>query len=116
MPKLCCTSDDTFARLTYTTDLSKAVAMPTSSANPCPSLVLKESFWREVSKHAAERTVFTTNSSTLVPSVLACFVDGPQKFLALHFAIAGVGLEHRRVMNQPVPGHVAAPQSHLEGR
>ena len=47
----------------------------------------KEAFWREVSKHAPERTVFTTNSSTLLPSVLAGFVDRPQKFLALHFAI-----------------------------
>ena len=80
--------DDTFARLTYTTDLAKAVGDADLISESVPeSLSIKESFWREVSKHAPERTVFTTNSSTLVPSALARFVDRPQKFLALHFAI-----------------------------
>jgi 3-hydroxyacyl-CoA dehydrogenase len=80
--------DDTFARLTYTTDLATAVRDADLISESVPeSLSIKESFWREVSKHAPERTVFTTNSSTLVPSALARFVDRPQKFLALHFAI-----------------------------
>ena len=80
--------DDTFARLTYTTDLAAAVGDADLISESVPeSLSIKESFWREVSKHAPERTVFTTNSSTLVPSALARFVDRPQKFLALHFAI-----------------------------
>ena len=48
---------------------------------------IKESFWREASKHAPAKTVFTTNTSTLMPSALVGFVDRPQKFLALHFAI-----------------------------
>ena len=51
------------------------------------SMSIKESFWREASKHAPARTVFTTNTSTLTPSALVGFVDRPQKFLALHFAI-----------------------------
>ena len=80
--------DDTFARLTYTSDLAMAVGDADLISESVPeSLSIKESFWREVSKHAPERTVFTTNSSTLVPSALARFVDRPQKFLALHFAI-----------------------------
>ena len=37
--------------------------------------------------HAPARTVFTTNTSTLAPSALVRFVDRPEKFLALHFAI-----------------------------
>jgi 3-hydroxyacyl-CoA dehydrogenase len=80
--------DDTFARLTYTTDLATAVGDADLISESVPeSLSIKESFWREVSKHAPERTVFTTNTSTLVPSALARFVDRPHKFLALHFAI-----------------------------
>ena len=80
--------DDTFGRLTYTTDLATAVRDADLISESVPeSMSIKESFWREVSKHAPERTVFTTNTSTLVPSVLARFVDRPQKFLALHFAI-----------------------------
>src|SRR4029079_13001449 len=51
------------------------------------SMSIKESFWREASKYAPAKTVFTTNTSTLPPSALVGFVDRPQKFLALHFAI-----------------------------
>jgi 3-hydroxyacyl-CoA dehydrogenase len=80
--------DDTFARLTYTTDLAAAVRDADLISESVPeSLSIKESFWRDVSRHAPARTVFTTNTSTLPPSTLARFVDRPQKFLALHFAI-----------------------------
>jgi 3-hydroxyacyl-CoA dehydrogenase len=80
--------DGTFGRLTYTTDLAKAVADADLISESVPeSLSIKESFWREASRHAPARTVFTTNTSTLAPSALAGFVDRPEKFLALHFAI-----------------------------
>ena len=80
--------DDTFARLTYTTDLAAAVRDADLISESVPeSMSIKESFWREASKHAPAKTVFTTNTSTLTPSALVGFVDRPQKFLALHFAI-----------------------------
>jgi 3-hydroxybutyryl-CoA dehydrogenase len=80
--------DDTFARLNYTTDLAEAVGDVDLISESVPeSISIKESFWREASKLAPERTVFTTNSSTLPPSALAGYVDRPEKFLALHFAI-----------------------------
>jgi len=80
--------DDTLARITYTTDLAASVQDADLISESVPeSVAIKESFWREVSTHAPERTVFTTNSSTLTPSLLAGFVDRPEKFLALHFAI-----------------------------
>jgi 3-hydroxyacyl-CoA dehydrogenase len=80
--------DDTFARLTYTTDLAAAVRDADLISESVPeSMSIKESFWREASKHAPAKTVFTTNTSTLPPSALVGFVDRPQKFLALHFAI-----------------------------
>jgi 3-hydroxybutyryl-CoA dehydrogenase len=50
-------------------------------------LAVKAGFWREASSHAPERTVFTTNSSTLAPSELIEVVDRPRRFVALHFAI-----------------------------
>jgi len=77
--------DDTFARLTYTTDLAAAAVRDADLISE--SVSIKESFWRAASKHAPARTVFTTNTSTLRPSALVGFVDRPQKFLALHFAI-----------------------------
>ena len=80
--------DDTFARLSYTTDLAAAVGDADLISESVPeSMPIKESFWREASRHASRRTVFTTNTSTLSPSALARFVDRPQRFLALHFAI-----------------------------
>ena len=91
MARRCATQeqiDDTFSRLTYTTDLGEAVCDADLVSESVPeSRDIKESFWREVSTHAPERTVFTTNSSTLPPSSLVGFVDRPEKFLALHFAI-----------------------------
>jgi 3-hydroxyacyl-CoA dehydrogenase len=80
--------DETFARLRYATDLADAVREADLVSESVPeSPAIKEAFWREVSRHAPAHTVFTTNSSTLPPSLLAGFVDRPGKFLALHFAI-----------------------------
>jgi len=94
--------DDTFSRLTYTTDLSAAVRDADLISESVPeSIPIKESFWREVSRHAPARTVFTTNTSTLSPSVLAGYVDRPQKFLALHFAIGVWDSNIGEVMGHP---------------
>ena len=94
--------DDTIARLTYTTDLSAAVRDADLISESVPeSLPIKESFWREASRHAPARTVFTTNTSTLPPSALAGFVDRPQKFLALHFAIGVWDSNIGEVMGHP---------------
>ena len=65
------------------------------------SIPIKESFWREASRHAPARTVFTTNTSTLSPSALAGYVDRPQKFLALHFAIGVWDSNIGEVMGHP---------------
>ena len=94
--------DDTFARLTYTTDLAAAVRDADLISESVPeSMAIKESFWREASRHAPARTVFTTNTSTLPPSALAGFVDRPQKFLALHFAIGVWDSNIGEVMGHP---------------
>jgi len=94
--------DDTFARLTYTTDLATAVRDADLISESVPeSIPIKESFWREASKHAPARTVFTTNTSTLPPSALAGFVDRPERFLALHFAIGVWDSNIGEVMGHP---------------
>ena len=94
--------DDTFARITYTTDLAAAVRDADLISESVPeTMAIKESFWRDASKHAPARTVFTTNTSTLTPSALAGFVDRPQKFLALHFAIGVWDSNIGEVMGHP---------------
>ena len=94
--------DSTLARLTYTTDLAAAVQEADLISESVPeSLSIKESFWRDASRHAPARTVFTTNTSTLTPSVLAGFVDRPEKFLALHFAVDVWSANIGEVMGHP---------------
>jgi 3-hydroxyacyl-CoA dehydrogenase len=94
--------DATFARLAYTTDLAAAVHDADLISESVPeSLSIKESFWREASRGAPTRTVFTTNTSTLEPSALARFVDRPHKFLALHFAIGVWDSNIGEVMGHP---------------
>jgi 3-hydroxybutyryl-CoA dehydrogenase len=94
--------DDTLARLRYTTDLAEAVRDADLISESAPeTMAIKESFWREASRHSPARTVFTTNTSTLAPSALAAFVDRPQKFLALHFAIGVWDANIGEVMGHP---------------
>jgi 3-hydroxyacyl-CoA dehydrogenase len=93
---------DAFARLAYTTDLAAAVRDADLISESVPeSMAIKESFWREASRHAPPHTVFTTNTSTLPPSALAGFVDRPQRFLALHFAIGVWDSNIGEVMGHP---------------
>jgi 3-hydroxyacyl-CoA dehydrogenase len=93
---------DTFARLAYTTDLAAAVRDADLISESVPeSLAIKETFWREASRHAPPHTIFTTNTSTLQPSALAGFVDRPGKFLALHFAIGVWDSNIGEVMGHP---------------
>ena len=46
----------------------------------------KTEFYRELAKHLPEKTILATNSSTLLPSMLAEATGRPGKYLALHFA------------------------------
>lgn len=79
--------DQTIARLRYTTDLAEAVKDADIVSESIPeNLEIKQAFYKELSKAAPEKTIFTTNSSTLIPSEIVIAVDRPDKFLALHFA------------------------------
>jgi 3-hydroxybutyryl-CoA dehydrogenase len=94
--------EDAFARLTYTTDLRTAVEDADLISESVPeSTTIKESFWRGASSHAPARSVFSTNTSTMAVSALACFVDRPEKFLALHFAIGVWDANIGEVMGHP---------------
>ena len=79
--------DQTLARLSYTTHLAEAVKDADLISESIPeNLEIKKAFYVELSKLAPEKTIFTTNSSTLLPSQFAAETGRPEKFLALHFA------------------------------
>ena len=77
----------TFSRLTYTTDIAEAAKDADILSESVPEdPKIKSSFYTELSKVAPAKMIFTTNSSTTLPSDYAEFTGRPEKFLALHFA------------------------------
>lgn len=79
--------DAAVSRIRATADLADALSDADLVIEAVPeSLEIKQQTWEKVSALAPEKTIFATNSSTLLPSDIAPFVDRPAKFLALHFA------------------------------
>lgn len=79
--------DTAYDRISFYTDLSKAVADADFVIEAVPEDVdIKTNFYKELGKVAPAKTVFATNSSTLLPSQFAEATGRPEKFLALHFA------------------------------
>lgn len=77
----------THNRLAYTTDLAKAVEDADITSESVPEDVeIKKGLYRKLAQVAPEKTIFTTNSSTLLPSQFAAETGRPEKFVALHFA------------------------------
>lgn len=76
-----------YDRISFTCDLSEAVAEADLMIEAIPEVAdIKTDFYRKLGKVAPEKTVFATNSSTLLPSQFADATGRPEKFLALHFA------------------------------
>ena len=79
--------DQTMARISYTTNLSEAVKDADLISESVPeNLDIKKKFYLNLAKVAPQKTIFTSNSSTLLPSQFAKETGRPEKFLALHFA------------------------------
>ncbi|MGG0188301.1 3-hydroxyacyl-CoA dehydrogenase [Bacillus rhizoplanae] len=73
--------------ISFNSDLSKAVSEADLVIEAIPEVVqIKTDFYKELGKAASEKTIFATNSSTLLPSQFAEATGRPEKFLALHFA------------------------------
>lgn len=74
-------------KVTLTTDLDSAVAEADLVVEAIPEILsLKQETYRRIGAAAPARTIFATNSSTLLPSDLKDFTGRPDRFLALHFA------------------------------
>ena len=79
--------EQTLSRLDYTTDLAAAVKDADLISESVPeNAEIKRGFYEALAKVAPEKTIFTTNSSTTLPSDYADTTGRPEKFLALHFA------------------------------
>ncbi|WP_413301085.1 3-hydroxyacyl-CoA dehydrogenase [Bacillus sp. 1P10SD] len=76
-----------YDRITFICDLSEAVAEADLVIEAIPEIVqIKTDFYKKLCEVAPDKTIFTTNSSTFLPSQFAEATGRPEKFLALHFA------------------------------
>jgi len=76
-----------YDRISFHSDLAKSVQESDLLIEAIPEVVqIKIDFYEQLGKVAPEKTVFATNSSTLLPSQFAESTGRPKQFLALHFA------------------------------
>ncbi|RIJ63542.1 3-hydroxyacyl-CoA dehydrogenase [Rummeliibacillus sp. POC4] len=74
-------------RFTFSSNLKEAVKDADLIIEAIPELEkIKIKFYQDLATVAPEKTVFASNSSTMVPSQFADYTGRPEKFLALHFA------------------------------
>lgn len=73
-------------RMSYTTDLKMALTdCDFISESVTEELSIKEKVWMQMGELAPAKTIFTTNTSYLLPSQLATISGRPEKFCAFHF-------------------------------
>ncbi|MGW4089873.1 3-hydroxyacyl-CoA dehydrogenase [Nocardia sp. NPDC004750] len=80
-------AEQTAAGITLSSDLARAVQDADLVIEAIPEvLTIKQQTYEKLGQVAPERTIFATNSSTLLPSAMKDFTGRPDRFLALHFA------------------------------
>ncbi len=80
-------ADAALKRITWQTDLSRAVAEANLVIESIPeNLELKRDTYRKIGPLAPAKTIFATNTSTLLPSDLTESTGRPDRFLSLHFS------------------------------
>lgn len=80
------TNGDVIHRITPVSDLAAAAATADLVSESVPEdPVLKGNVFAELNALCPPRTIFTTNSSTLLPSMFAAAGGRPDRFIALHF-------------------------------
>lgn len=79
--------DEGISRIAFTFDLAKAVSDADLVIEAIPERPdIKRDFYKKISTLAPKNAIFTSNSSTLVPSMFAKDTGRPKQFLNMHFA------------------------------
>lgn len=80
-------AEEALGRIKYSSDLRDAVKEADLVIEAIPEVIeIKKEFYEKLGNVAPEKTIFATNSSTLLPSAFAQSTGRPEKFIALHFA------------------------------
>ncbi|MBF8456644.1 3-hydroxyacyl-CoA dehydrogenase [Kaistella sp. G5-32] len=79
--------EETFERISYSTDLKDSVKNADLMIEAIPeNPAIKTEFYTKLAPLAPQKTIFATNTSTLLPSMFASVSGRPEKLLSLHFA------------------------------
>ena len=93
------------ARISYTTDLAEACAgVDLVSESIIEDLEAKREVYPMLHRHCPASTIFTTNTSTFLPSQIADSTGRPGQFMALHFI---VGVWDNNVVELMAPASTA---------
>ncbi|MFT4262616.1 MAG: 3-hydroxyacyl-CoA dehydrogenase [Nocardioides sp.] len=80
-------TEEILGRITFSSVLADAVADADLVIEAAPEVLdIKRKIYAELAEAAPAKTIFATNSSTLLPSDIKDATGRPEKFLALHFA------------------------------
>lgn len=102
--------DTAVTRIRASSDLADALKDAEIVIEAVPEVLqIKREIWAKAGALAPLHTVFTTNSSTLLPSDIADATGRPEKFLALHFAN-----EVWRQNTGEIMGHAGTALQYLE--
>lgn len=73
--------------ISYSTNLKDSVKNADLMIEAIPeNPAIKTEFYTKLAPLSPEKTIFATNTSTLLPSMFAAVTGRPEKFLSLHFA------------------------------
>lgn len=79
--------EEAFKKISYSSDLKDSVKDSDLMIEAIPeNPAIKTEFYTKLAPLAPEKTIFATNTSTLLPSMFASVSGRPGKFLSLHFA------------------------------
>ena len=79
--------EEAFKKISYSSDLKDSVKDADLMIEAIPeNPAIKTEFYKKLAPLAPEKTIFATNTSTLLPSMFASVSGRPEKFLSLHFA------------------------------
>ena len=79
--------DAAYDHLSLYSDMAEAVKDADLVIEAVPEVVdIKMAFYQNLAKVAPDKTIFASNSSTMLPSVFAEKTGRPEKYLHLHFA------------------------------
>jgi len=90
------------AHISLSSNLADAVADADIVIEAVPEVLeIKRDIYEKLAKVAPAKTIFATNSSTLLPSDMKDFTGRPDRFLAMHFANMIWKLNTAEIMGTP---------------